>query len=69
MQKIIIVAFVGIVLDVLTGFIKAWFNKQVDSSIIREGGKNKIREIIIIIFQFTLGEEKNTWGGGGRVTR
>ena len=50
MQKIIIGAFVGIVLDVLTGFIKAWFNKQVDSSIIREGGKHKISELLIIIF-------------------
>lgn len=50
MQKIIIVAFVGIVLDVITGFIKAWFNKQVDSSIVREGGKHKISELLIIIF-------------------
>lgn len=50
MQNIIIVALVGIVLDVITGFVKAWFNKQVDSSVIREGGKHKISEILIIIF-------------------
>ena len=50
MQNIIIVALVGIVLDVITGFVKAWFNKEVDSTIIREGGKHKISEILIIIF-------------------
>ena len=50
MQNIIIVALVGIVLDVITGFVKAWFNKQVDSSILREGGKHKISEILIIVF-------------------
>lgn len=50
MQNIIIVAVVGIVLDIVTGFIKALFNKQIDSSIIREGGKHKISEILIIIF-------------------
>ena len=50
MQKIIIVALVGIVLDVVTGFVKAWFNKEIDSSVIREGGKHKISEILIIIF-------------------
>ena len=50
MQNIIIVALVGLVLDVITGFVKAWFNKEVDSSVIREGGKHKISEILIIIF-------------------
>lgn len=50
MQNIIIVAFVGIVLDVITGFVKAWFNREVDSTVIREGGKHKISEILIIIF-------------------
>ena len=56
MHKIIIVALVGIVLDVLTGFIKAMFNKQIDSSIIREGGKHKISELLIIIFSFYVKE-------------
>lgn len=50
MQNIIIVAVVGIVLDIVTGFLKALFNKEVDSSIIREGGKHKISELLIIIF-------------------
>lgn len=50
MQNIIIVALVGIVLDVITGFVKAWFNREVDSSVIREGGKHKISEILIIVF-------------------
>lgn len=50
MQNIIIVALGGILLDIVTGFIKAFFNKQVDSSVIREGGKHKISEILIIIF-------------------
>lgn len=50
MQNIIIVALVGILLDIITGFTQAWLNKQVDSSIIREGGKHKISEMLIIIF-------------------
>lgn len=50
MQNIIIVTLLGILLDIVTGFIKALFNKQIDSSVIREGGKHKLGELLIIIF-------------------
>lgn len=54
MLNIITVAVVGILLDVATGFIKAFFEKNVDSSIIRLGGKHKVSELLIILFSFYI---------------
>ena len=50
----IIVTFVGIVLDVITGFIKALFEKNIDSSIIRLGGKHKASELLLILFSLYI---------------
>lgn len=54
MQNIISVAVVGILLDVLTGFTKAFFEKKIKSSVMREGGKHKVSELILIVFSFYL---------------
>lgn len=54
MFNIITVAVVGILLDVATGFIKALFEKNIDSSIIRLGGKHKVSELLIILFSFYI---------------
>lgn len=54
MLNIITVAVVGILLDVATGFIKALFEKNIDSSIIRLGGKHKVSELLIILFSFYI---------------
>lgn len=54
MLNIITVAVVGILLDVVTGFIKAMFEKNIDSSIIRLGGKHKVSELLVILFAFYI---------------
>ena len=54
MLNIIKVAVVGILLDVVTGFIKAMFEKNIDSSIIRLGGKHKVSELLVILFAFYI---------------
>lgn len=41
-----------IVLDIVTGFIYAWINKSVSSSIMREGLGHKIAEISYIVLGF-----------------
>lgn len=56
MQNIIIVTLVGILLDIITGFAQACLNKEVNSSIIREGGIHKIGELLIMIFSIYVKE-------------
>lgn len=47
---IIGITLVSILLDVVTGFIKAFFNKSINSTILRNGGKHKTAEILAIVF-------------------
>ena len=46
---IIIVTLIAILLDVVTGFVKAFFNKSVNSTVLRNGGKHKVAEIFSIV--------------------
>lgn len=41
-----------IVLDIITGFVYAWINKSVSSSVMREGLGHKIAEISYIVLGF-----------------
>ena len=39
-----------ILFDILTGLLKAWHNRNIDSSILRQGLFNKLSEIIAVAF-------------------
>lgn len=39
-----------ILFDVVTGLIKAWHNKNIDSTILRQGLFNKLTEIVAVLF-------------------
>lgn len=54
-MAVIIIALCGIVLDVITGCIKAFFTTGFNSSVIREGGKHKFGEILAIVFSIFIG--------------
>lgn len=53
-MAVIIIALCGIVLDVVTGCIKALFTTGFNSTILREGGKHKFGEILAIIFSIFI---------------
>ena len=49
-----------ILFDILTGLLKAWHNKNIDSTILRQGLFNKLSEIVAVAFSAFLefGTEK-----------
>lgn len=46
--KMLIMALIGIVFDITTGFLKAGYLKEINSKSLREGLYHKITEIIIL---------------------
>lgn len=50
MSDIIIYTVMSIVLDILTGLLKAFFTTGFNSTVLRKGGKNKLGEILSIVF-------------------
>ena len=50
MRDIIIYTVMSIGIDILSGLIKAFFTTGFNSTILRQGGKNKLGEILAIIF-------------------
>lgn len=43
-----------ILFDIITGLLKAWHNKQIDSTVLRQGLFNKLSEIIAVAFSAFL---------------
>lgn len=51
-QKAIIILLLFIVIDVITGLIKAVINKEVNSTKMREGLLKKLLEVLVVIVAF-----------------
>lgn len=49
-----IFTLVMILLDILTGVLKAIKNKDFNSTKLRKGGINKVTEILVLVFGFAL---------------
>lgn len=52
MIKIAIVTLVFILFDILTGFLKAAANHNIDSTALRKGLLHKLSEVVAIVFSF-----------------
>lgn len=52
MIKIAIVTLVFILFDILTGFLKAAANHNIDSTALRRGLLHKLSEVVAIVFAF-----------------
>lgn len=52
MIKIAIVTLVFILFDILTGFLKAAANHNIDSTALRKGLLHKLSEVVAIVFAF-----------------
>lgn len=52
MIKVAIVTLVFILFDILTGFLKAAANHNIDSTALRKGLLHKLSEVVAIVFAF-----------------
>lgn len=52
MIKVAIVTLVFILFDILTGFLKAAANHDIDSTALRKGLLHKLSEVVAIVFAF-----------------
>lgn len=52
MIKIAVITCIFIVFDIITGFVKAWSQKNIDSTVLRQGLLHKLSEIVAIVFGF-----------------
>ena len=52
MIKYAIITCIFILFDIITGFIKAWSQKNIDSVVLRQGLMHKLSEIVAIAFGF-----------------
>ena len=52
MIKVAIVTLVFILFDILTGFLKAAANHDIDSTALRKGMLHKLSEVVAIVFSF-----------------
>lgn len=52
MIKVAIVTLVFILFDILTGFLKAAANHNIDSTVLRKGLLHKLSEVVAIVFAF-----------------
>ena len=52
-MELIVVGFL-VIIDIVTGFIKAWKTKSISSGVIREGLSHKISEIAALLFCWVL---------------
>ena len=52
MIKVAIVTLVFILFDILTGFLKAAANHNIDSTALRKGLLHKLSEVVAIVFSF-----------------
>lgn len=52
MIKIAIVTLVFIIFDILTGFLKAAANHNIDSTALRKGLLHKLSEVVAVVFAF-----------------
>lgn len=53
-MTVIIIALCCIILDVVTGCVKALFTTGFNSTLLREGGKHKFGEILAIVFSMFI---------------
>lgn len=52
-MELIVVGFL-VIIDIVTGFIKAWKTKSISSGVIRKGLSHKIGEIAALLFCWVL---------------
>lgn len=52
-MELVVVGFL-VIIDIVTGFIKAWKTKSISSRVIREGLSHKIGEVAALLFCWVL---------------